>query len=180
LCTSNEFVVSKKFTVNSDGTFSEKIERSVRLECNRTGFWSYYDINHPESINQCKKRQCGDAVEIEISDFFTEHPGVFDDIITIDALLDNGYHVNITNSGSSSCDIYAEDEYTLGVYINSLGIVDSFYVWYDGDKYTLYYSKKYEALFCESAGGKYVLWSPFDMRTYLMDEIKAKIAKLYN
>ena len=175
LCTDVEYVTKQKYQINPEGGFIEKLEREVELRCNRSGLWTYDDIMSDAAINRCKKRQCGDAYAKEIMDFFTKYPKAFDDIITIDALLDNGYDVGI----GGSYDFNVEDEYTIGVLINKLGIVDYFYVWYDGSRYWFNYSKKYDELFWDEGNNRYSVFNLYDMTTEIRNEIKNKIAKLY-
>lgn len=180
ICVDDRYTESRRFAVNPDGSFKEIMESSVRLQCEHSGMWSYYDINSERAINGCKKRQCANATKIEITDFFTEHPGVFDDIITIDKILDEGYDVSIKpNSSESSYDIDWGDDYTICVIINAIGIVDRFRVWFDGDDYVVYYSKRYNELYCDVNGRKYKEWKLDEMSTEIRAEIKQKIAKLY-
>lgn len=171
--------LARKFTTNPDGTFTQTEERSANLTCSCTGLWSYYSINHSRSIEGCKKRQCGKATEVEIVDFFTNHPGVFDDIITIDKILDAGYNVNLPKRHEATYDIICGDLYTIGVVINTIGIVDRFVVWFEGDKHHVYYSKRYNELFCSGANHKYIDWFPMEMFDETREEIKNAIAKLY-
>lgn len=179
LCTENEMVTKTSFTIGYDGCFVRKIEEEVYLTCSRSGIWSYNGIMSREAINNCKKRQCADAEEINIVDFFTENPSVFDDIITIDSLLDNGYDVIMNERNGLQTDIIWEEDYTIGVVINHLGIVDRFHVWFNCDKYPVYYSKRYNELFTECRGA-YAVWNPIGLNKEMRNEIKAYIAKLYN
>ena len=176
LCTENKTMVVKKYVVNSDGSFSEKIENKVDLRCSQH-FWRSYSITSEDAINLCLKRQCAVATETPIVDFFTEYPGAFDDIITIDSLLDNGYEVGVAEERTLRYDIEVKDEYTIGVTINPLGIVDKFYVWYEGDRYWLHYSRKYDELFYD--GHEYFVWDADHIPTEIRNEIKETIAKLY-
>lgn len=170
-----------KYEMDAYGNFVRKLEQDVNLVCSKSGRWSYASITSDSAILGCRKRQCECAEEIEIFDFFTRNHGVFDDIITIDVLFDNGYDANISDRYSMCySDIEFEDDYTLGVCINKLGIVDKFYVYYRGDRYFIYYSKKYDELFYEASGREYGIFDPAHMNTEVRNEIKAKIAKLYN
>lgn len=173
--------IKRIFRRDKNGHFIQKAEDYVSLRCTRSGMWQYDRIESAEVISNCKKRRCGDATEIEINDFFTNNPSAFDHIITIDVLLDAGYDVRISSEGYefASYDIYEEDDYTIGVCINRLGIVDSFYVWYNGDKHFVYYSKKYSELYESGMFHKYDVWHPWDMENEIRAEIKAKIAKFY-
>ena len=170
-------VKRKKYTVNFDGTFSEMLEREVSLKCSRTGSWAYYDINDSRTINYCKRRQCGDAKLEEINDFFTKYPGVFDDIITIDKLLDAGYDVGTLADYGVTQIIAEEIEYVIQAEVNRIGIVDCFNIYYDDDWYRVYYSRRYDNLFWYHR--EYKEWLHPLMSTELKNEIKEHIAKLY-
>lgn len=175
----NEITKKAKFEMDAFGNFTRKLEQDVYLTCSKSGIWSYDSITSNSAIHRCKKRQCADAEEIEISDFFIKNPGVFDDIITIDSLLDNGYDVSINDRyAADSEDIEYDEEYTIGVIFNRLGIVDKFYVYYEGDRYYIYYSKRYDELFTSKSEG-YAIWNVLGMPTEMRNEIKAKIVKLY-
>lgn len=181
LCTENEMLTKTSFAINADGCFVRKTEEEVILTCAKGGYWSNYNIKSRDAINSCKKRLCADAEEINIVDFFTMNPGVFDDIITIDSLLDNGYDVMMHDRNGFAEDIIAEEDYTIGVIVNRLGIVDRFYVWYRGDKYNIYYSKRYNELYTNmNQNREYTIWNPVELGTEIRNEIKAHIAKLYN
>lgn len=178
LCTHEMYESKHRIVCNPDGTYSEKIERAVDLRCDSSSFWSSPSINSEEAIRRCKKRQCGSATEVEIEDFFTKYPGAFDDIITIDSILDEGYDVGILNNGEAY-DIVCEDDYTLGVYINRIGIVTYFYIWIDGDRYWFQYSKKYDELFTDHGEHGYVIFDIYEVSTELREEIKKLIRKFY-
>jgi hypothetical protein len=179
LCVDHRYTIERKYKAHSDGGFSEICESEVDLKCDRTGLWSYHSITSDRAIEGCMKRQCANATEVAISDFFTQHPSVFDDIITIDSLLDAGYDVNIGYGSGTSYEIEIEDEYTLCAVINNLGIVDKFFLWYDGDKHSVYYSKRYDELFTNDRKSAYIIWNPLDMPTEMRSEIKNHIVKLY-
>lgn len=171
--------VGRKFIANPDGSFTEKAERTVNLTCSNSGLWSYDSINSNRAIHNCKRRQCGTAKETEIYDFFISRPGVFDDLITIDKLMDDGHNVTLRNGVDSTYEIAYDDDYTVVAVINSIGIVDRFIVWYDGDKHIVYYSKKYDELFRSNPASKYVVWEHPDVPDDRRTVIKEKIANLY-
>ena len=175
----NRELARQKFEFDPDRGFIEKTEYKVNLICRNSGYWSYHSIESDAAIQLCKKRQCADAVEIEIADFFTNYPGAFDDIITIDSLLDNGYNVQISHTSNGyERDIITTDAYALGVWINGLGIVDKFYVYVDGELHYLYYSKRYNELFYKHRQN-YDIWIPYNIPDDMVNEIKNKIATLY-
>lgn len=171
-------VVGKKYTIKPDWSCIEKLEREVRLVCTHTGWFSYDDISSSKAISGCKKRQCETATEIEIEDFFTRYRGAFDDIITIDRLIDEGYNARVGDRYDAKCEFIIEDDYTIGAVINNIGIVDGFFVWFDGDRYDLYYSKRYNELFIDC--GQYEVWRPGFIDNETQNKIKKEIAKLYN
>ena len=179
LCVDNEMTNKISYAINADGCFVRKIEEEVILTCSNSGIWSYSNIMSNDAIIHCKKRQCVDAEEANIVDFFIMNPGVFDDIITIDSLLDNGYNVMMNDRSGVQTDIIREEDYTIGVVINHLGIVDRFHIWFNCDKYVMFYSKRYNELFTESRG-EYTIWNPIGLGAEMRNEIKAYIAKLYN
>ena len=164
---------------DKDGSFIQKSTDRVTLRCTRSGLWTYDNILSQEAINNCVKRRCANATEIEISDFFTKNPGAFDDILTIDALLDYGYNVDVCDC-DNYCDLDYEEEYSIGACINKLGIVDCFYVWYDGDRHYLYYSKKYNELFHSDLYNRYDPWFSWSMSDEMRNEIKNRIARFYH
>lgn len=174
----NEHILSRKYTINEDGTANETIERSVELRCSRYGFWSDVDLNSDEALCSCKKRQCATATEVEIEDFFTRYPGAFDEIITSDKLLDMGCMFTLKPNRGTEVSFVSEYEYSISAYVNKLGIIDHFYVWYEDEDYHVWYSKKYDELYWDC--GEYIPWDFDDMDDGMREEIKAHIAKLYN
>lgn len=169
--------VSSRFSINPDGSFSETLKRNVRLECMKTGWFSYSGINSNEAIASCPKRQCANAREMEIKDFFTEYHGAFDDIITVDALLDKGHDVLYTGNRTHEYEFVNNASYSIYAITNSLGIIDHFYVWHNGETWDVYYSKKYDMLFYNNKG--YKEWCPYEIDFDEIQEIKKEIAKLY-
>ena len=167
----------RKLSPNPDGSFKEVTTYNVTLECSKCRIWAYENIASESAIESCAKRQCIDATEIEISDFFTEHPGIFDDILMVDALLDDGYNVNVGTRGNREPEIIFEDEYSIGVCINELGIVDHFYVWYEGEVYQLYYSKRYNELYMRY--NEHYAWEEYLIPNEIKEEIKEHIARFY-
>ena len=176
----NPTTIQKKYKINEDGAFDVIYKQRVGLVCTKCSMWSSYDINSERAIQKCSKRQCANATEVEIDDFFTQYPGAFDDIITIDRLLDDGYDVGPSRRGNAEYDlIYNEEyEYYIGACINQIGIVDCFFVWYKGCIDYVYYSKKYDELFqCE---GDYLKWDVIDMSADVRSQIKQEIAQFYH
>lgn len=165
-----------KYIVEKDGTYTRKTKGKVDLVCHY-GAWSSFYIDSTEARSRCKFRQCENAQAYEIEDIFTKYPGLFDDIITIDKVLDNGYAEISYNSESGSTYVL-DKELKVSADINSLGIVNKFFVrHYLGFDYMVYYSKKYD-MFFEQGDENYVDWQP-DLDDTKTEEIKNLIRKLY-
>lgn len=165
-----------KLIMNDDGTFTEKSERIVDLMCH-IGIWSDYKCTSNEAIRSCKYRQCEKAKAEEISDTFTKYPGIFDDIITVDKILDNGImHINWSDNCLAEYQI--DEEVGLCAHVNNLGIVDRFYIDNSKGCYYIWYSKKYDEFFwCDYVG--YSIWYPRNMDKADVYKIKETIRNLY-
>jgi hypothetical protein len=172
--------VSAKYVVNKDGSFGLIETMNADLRCDNTNSWFYPSIDSCDAICKCDKRRCADATENEISDFFTQYPGAFDDILTIDRLLDENYDVSLGGRNCLRNEIIFNDDnhYVISVYINSIGIVDYFSVRWLGFAWHVYYSKKYDELFV-SCDLKYQKWNESLIGDDLRKEIKNQIAKFY-
>lgn len=167
--------IGTKYIPNGDGTFRERYERNVTLYCRWSSF-SSYDLDSSTILDMCEKRRCGYAKPIEIVDTFTQYPGLFDDIITVDSLLDHGIDDMIHHDIFET--IYQiKGDITIFVYVNRLGIVDRFVVDGYGGYYTLWYSSKYGKLFTEFGDDQYEEWKYSDYHDndvqFITDSIKA-------
>ena len=134
------------YVLNVDGTITRKSTSIVEFMCTKN-LWNNYRIESQNAINRCAKRRCKDAAGVEITDAFTMFPGLFDDIITVDSILNNGYE-EITFSDEYITEYLLNRELEIHAVVNPIGIVDRFIVHgltdY-GD--VVYYSKKYDGLF---------------------------------
>ena len=166
-----------KYVINDDGTFTRKMETVVNLFCN-SHFWTTPQCNSEEAINGCKLRQCETAKGEEIHDIFTDLPGIFDDIITVDKILDNGYE-QINWQDACVAEYSINSSIGLRAYVNRLGIVDKFYIdTYEYGGY-VWYSKKYDEFFTYSSHDTYTIWMPRGLNKEDELGIKAHIRKLY-
>lgn len=178
VCASHERTIRRKYVINADGTYRRQTEQSVDLVCSKGFMWSYPDINSALAIENCKLRQCGNAIAKEIQDIFTQYPGIFDDIITADRILDTGY-VDVPEY-SYYFTVYAlSDKYDIKAYVNDLSIVDCFQIYFEGDSQCVWYSKKYDEIFMEGTGACYTPWTCRRLTTQQRMEIKEIFAKLY-
>lgn len=176
LCINTTNHVKERLIANPDGSFTRKFEDEVTLLCTKD--WLNYDITSNGAIRNCIKRQCETATEMEINDFFTQYTGAFDDIITVDTLLDQGHDVVLNRTSSVLYyDLIDVPEYCIVAIINKIGIIDAFVVYHKGDSYTVFYSKKYDKLFY--GNNEYSVFCPPNMTDETVSEIKEHIAKLY-
>jgi len=163
-----------KFTLNEDGTFNRIINDNVRLRCNY--YYGINDITSEKRISKCYYNRCATADIIELKTFFSEYPGAFDDMVTVDAIKN---FKEIHNEGNYTVlrlkcvgDIYAK--------ANNKGIITSFRFKCRYDHYDVFYSKKYDKLFYNYVGNYKELIRPYNMTTDRFNYIKATIAKLYS
>ena len=166
----------RRFIFKKDGTCVERQDGAVELLC-YYGMWNSFPIDSNEALETCKFRKCTNAYQVEITDIFTKYPGVFDDIITIDTILDNGYK-RILYSDRHETSYVIDDNYMIVAYVNNLGIVDKFTVETEWYYWTLWYSKKYSKLFECDDEGNYMDWEP-DISETKIKEITNCIEKLY-
>ena len=146
----NEGAQQIKYIDNGNGTFTKKIVGNVKLMCNKHP-WHSHDITSPIAISQCERRQCKDAVPLPIVDVFTKFPGVFDDIITVDTIIANGYE-EIVYKDKSGTEYLLSRELDICAWVNAIGIVESFIINGTGEYGDIvYYSKKYNKLFTDCA-----------------------------
>ena len=164
------------FTLQEDGTYVRTTKDQVVLKCHQS--WRYsYDINSEEARQNCAYRRCANATAKPIEDFFTKNPGAFDDLITIDRILESGAKYENTYAGKEYYKLKTKNK--IEAIINSLNIVEKFRIYYKVDYWDVVYSKKYNKLyFCGTY--KYEEWQkPWEMSTESYEYIKKKIAELY-
>ena len=161
-----------------DNKYRKTIENIVRLKCSRT-WYNAPDIGTEAAHEICRYKACANATYEEITDIFREHPGVFDDIITIDKLLCVGYKSAsepITRGNLTGYRLNGRNK--IYAMVNKSGIVDRFFIQYGRSAQEVFYSKKLDKLFVFDRE-TYVEWNPA-----LSDSVKAymknKIAELYN
>lgn len=161
------------FNLQPDGTYIRKANDQVKLEC-AANYWKRCDINSEQARTQCVYRQCANATAQPIEDFFTKNPGVFDDLITIDRLLECDAKFDGDYCGTMSYRLKAKNK--IIAVVNAINIVDYFRVTCDREEYAVRYSKKYNKLYlCD--GTKYTEWNPYNAE--VNERIKKKIAELY-
>ena len=170
--------LSVKYTLQEDGSYLANAKKSLSLVCTAT--WNTPDINSENARGYCKFKQCTTAEMKAIEDVFTKYPSAFDDMITVDKVLDNGF------TEREEYDIRNEVYYKLKArnnitaVVNKLNIVDKFVIDYRSHRYNVIYSKKYNKLFTMSNGTYIVCDSIWCIPDTTFENIKAKIASLYN
>lgn len=170
--------LSVKYTLQEDGSYSANVKKSLNLVCAAT--WSTPDINSENARGYCKFKQCATAEMKAIEDVFTKYPNVFDDIITVDKVLDNGFteRKEYTSRGQVEYKLKARNNIT--AVVNKLNIVDCFVIDYRSHRITVLYSKKYDKLFAMSSGTYTEVKGIWFMPDTTFANIKEKIASLYN
>lgn len=144
----NANVLSHKYTLNEDGTYNESSKRCVSLVCHKT--WDDWDINSQEARQRCIYAACEHATFNQIEDFWTRYPGAFDDMITVDKIIDFGY--KSMHKYGDNIEFTIRCRSTLYVCVNPQGICSSIKLVANRHTYYIRYSKKYDKVWYESHG----------------------------
>ena len=170
--------LSAKYTLQEDGSYIVNTKKSTKLVCKIS--YRYYDINSPEAREYCRFKQCATAEMKAIEDVFTKYPGAFDDMITVDKVLDNGFTEREEYDMRNEVHYKLKARNNITAVVNKLNIVDKFVIDYRSHRYNVIYSKKYNKLFTMSNGRYIVCDSIWGIPDTTFENIKAKIASLYN
>ena len=170
--------LSAKYTLQEDGSYLVNAKKSTKLYC-RTYFKSY-NINSQEARQNCRFKGCATAEMQPIEDVFTKYPGLFDDIITVDKILENGFteRIEYTHRGVTHCKLKGRNHIT--AIVNKLNIVDRFVIDYRSQSFDVVYSKKYDKLFLINGSSYKEYNSSESIPDKTLESIKKKIASLYN
>ena len=115
---------------------------------------------------------------VEFEDIFTIYPQIFDDIITVDRILDKGFKERaVDRSGNVS--YILKSKYKITAIVNKMNIVDHFIISYYSREWSVVYSKKYDMFFVCSGGEYRNLESRRDIPEKTLDGIKSEITSLY-
>ena len=170
--------LSVKYTLQEDGSYSANVKKSLHLVCTAT--WSTPDINSENARGYCKFKQCATAEMKAIEDVFTKYPNVFDDMITVDKVLDNGFTERKEYSSRGQVEYKLKARNNITAVVNKLNIVDYFVIDYRNHRITVLYSKKYDKLFAMSNGTYTEVKGIWFIPNTTFANIKEKIASLYN
>ena len=175
-----EYLQDVKYKLLPNGNYAITSKSEAKLICRRAyTYIGYADINHEDARHNCIYNRCRNAERIPFTDFFTEYPGAFDDMITIDAILKNGYtNKNTYYNKYTRYKLKAKN--SIEAHVNKLNIVDYFEVSYRYSYYKVFYSKKYDRLYVIN-NGKYIQWNPstYDWPREVQNRVKEKIRSLY-
>ena len=174
-----EDTISEKLIRNEDGTYIQKSVYKVRPQCQYDTFWDYRDIYTESAESHCKYCNCEWGVMQDIHDIFIDNPGVFDDIITVDRVLDVGYR-DREKANRYFYSYSLMSDFCIYAMVNKMNIVDHFIVRVNGCKYKVFYSKRYDRLYYDNDNGQYSVFNGRQVGADAHKEIKAQIAKLYN
>lgn len=168
----------RKFTLLPNG----KYQITQKGECTpRCGvlYWNEPSIDSEEARENCMYNRCSskNATPKEITDIFTQYKGVFDELITVDRIVENGYTERNEYIEYQTYKLKAKN--TIYARVNSLNIVDNFIIHYRNEEYIVCYSKKYDKLFMSNWNYDYAEFEPHSIPTRTLENIKAKIASLY-
>ena len=161
-----------KLTKNDDNTLRRVINDNVKITCN---YNTYFDVTSEERLTRCLYAKCSKDTIMTDGSFFGKYPNAFDDMITVDAVK----FKEIYESGSKT-NLRLKCRGIIEAIANSKGIIDSFRVYARYENRQVYYSKKYNELFCVNKG-KYVKFVPtWTFTQDKIDYIKKTIANMYN
>lgn len=170
--------VSSRAIKEKDGLYSLEETTLSTLYCNY--HWTNDCIGSKAAQNHCRYRGCKDATFDNRELFFDKYPGAFDDIITVDTLVEKRCEF-IDAEGYVKYRVKSRNNlqaYTVN------GLVVFFYLTYRGREYNLYFSKRYNKLFCCSYDStKFVPFSKENICNIpeeTVEYIFNKIYKLYN
>ena len=180
---SNAKKLNSKYVLLENGKYAQTQKSEVELKCYNS--WHYPDINSEEARRNCYFNRCVNADVQPIEDIFTKNPGIFDDIITVDQIVKQGYKERyVRNHYWTNYKLKGKNQ--IWACVNHMNIVDHFEISYRNNHWTVYYSKKYNKLYHQlHAYGKgyyYGEWKPdhYYITPEAKEYIKKKIASLYD
>lgn len=170
----NEKILSHKYVMNEDGTYSESTKRNVELKCGYN--YRLYDINSTDAKRLCRYAPCENATLAPIKDFWTKNPDAFNEFITVDRIMDVGY--KSMRKGNDYISFELKCKAQINALVNNQGICFNFVLSYRNHTYSLRYSKKYDKVWFND-GGVFKELSRLDMAESTEKSIMDKLRKLY-
>ena len=169
---------NNSYKLNDDGTFSRTDKANVTLCCN-CSYYHRYNIMSDEARKSCRYAECKNATFVPVNGFFDKHPDAFDDMITVDKIIDAGFTKKYSwGDGSVSYQLKAKN--TIAAKVNAMNIVECFGISYRNDNCTVVYSKALNKLFTFSNRTYDEFTGLWHMPASTVENIKKKISSLYN
>lgn len=173
----NTKYLNSEYVLQVDGTFAAKKSYSTQLLCGAS-WYRTPPIISDDARRGCSFRGCINADMVPIEDIFMTHPGIFDDIITVDKIVDAGY--KDANRYGDKTTYQLKGRNNIWAHVNKINIVDYFVLHYKNYTYTLFYSKKYNEFYVPSRGNKnYAKWTPAYVPEATVEYVKKIVASLY-
>lgn len=169
---------SKNFIKNENGNFDMTARSVVSLRCGAA--WNGKDILNDAARTDCRFAGCKNAQMLPIDDFFSKNPDAFDDMITVDKIVKNGYTQTWKSGDYTGYELKARNR--IYAYVNKFNIVEKFQIVYRYNDDTVVYSKKLDKIFSinNSNNGKYKEPHIWNMPDESLENVRKKIASLYN
>lgn len=168
--------MQKKYSLNEDGSFSKTEKVNVSLCCNTSYYWKN-EIKSPVARDNCKFASCRNATFAPVKTFFDENPDAFDDIITVDKIIDAGF---VTRHNSNRATFYKlKSKNNITAVVNEKNVVDYFEIGYRNEFCKVVYSKTLDKLFRIDGDNYQALTPLWRMPESSLENIKKKIASLY-
>lgn len=146
----------------------------TRLYC-KMG-WNTNDIDSSNAKSNCKYLACRKKGVKTFDDIFHRYPGVFDSVITVEALKAKNLRYDGFNGRYFIYDMKSRG--TIKACVNEAGVVECFLVSSNGNRIYYCYSEKYDKLFYIN-GSKYLEGCPYWFRDTKFEEAHKKIKALY-
>lgn len=174
----NSAVKSEKYTKLDNGKYLITKKTESKLVC-KVDYYNRRDIDSEAARQHCSYLACMTATYPVLKDFFHIYPGAFDELITVDKILENGYRDRYSRVNETQYTIKAIN--TIVAHVNKQNIITHFTVKYKNESAQLIYSSKYNKFFVFN-GNSYIEWNPHSWYwpEEVQDRIKRKIASLYN
>ena len=168
-------ILSHKYVLNEDGTYTESTKENVNLWCG-INWRRRLAINSEDANRYCHLAACQNATFKPIEDFWTKYPGAFDEFITADRIIDTGYVSSSKYNGNIWFEL--KGKVRLIANVNGQGICKDFTLRYHRCSHELRYSKKYDKAWIDDYGTFKEL-STLDLAESTKNSIMCKLRTLY-
>lgn len=176
--TSDTCIKSEKYTKLDNGKYVITKKTESKLICKRQ-YGRSPEIDSEGARLGCMYSGCVTTSYPVLKDFFHIYPNAFDELITVDKILKNGYRQRASYGSETQYTLKARN--TIVAHVNKQNIVVAFTIFYKDVNAKVMYSPKYDKLFsCSHVN--YAEWNPssYYWPDDVQERIKNKIASLYN